>query len=215
MKRKDGLPWIWPSWISKIIGGDAQCAWAGWVKARYWYRKRPDANGNQLSNWKAEHAKLVREHVDKLRAESWTVSVEDQNKFDLQGKAAVLGGKPDIVASKGYVVMVVDVKGGRRSDADFWQVVIYVRLLPKVFPGLCKDKTVIGRVQYREDTREITAADVAQSWPKVVEHIDALTNDTEPAKVPSERECRYCDIDECPSRVVANVTAGQTVTDDF
>ena len=49
-----------------------------------------------------------------LKAEGYAVFVEDQNKFTLKGRAATLGGVPDLVAVRGAEALVVDCKSGKQ-----------------------------------------------------------------------------------------------------
>lgn len=206
--RRDS--YIWVTWLRGLLAGDQHCVWAAWFRAHFTYRKRVDENANQLTRWKADHALLVQRRVEELRATGWAVDVEDQNKFNVRGKVATVGGVADIVARRGSDLRVEDAKTGKPRDSDYWQVVLYLGLMPLV-DGRFNGRALSGAAIYAEGpAREVTAEDVRRSWPTVVDWLKAIGGDVEPARQPSASECRYCDIDECPDRHTAPELAGDT-----
>src|SRR2546426_12613973 len=52
-------PYIWVTWLSKLLAGEAHCEWALWFKAHHKYDKRLDESFD-LASWAARHAELVR-----------------------------------------------------------------------------------------------------------------------------------------------------------
>lgn len=193
-------PYLWPTWISPLLSGEKHCEWAAWVKAHYNYTKRPDTRENSLTQWKAEHAAGVSRRAADLEADGWAVSVEDQNKFTYRGQAAAVGGCPDIVAQKMGVVRIDDVKTGKQRDSDFWQVAIYGMLLPLVDRAL-SELVVHAAVVYRDRVRHITPAEIVQAQPLIVTRIKQTAATMAPARRPSDSECAFCDIADCPERV--------------
>ena len=97
MSQPRDEPYIWVTWLGKLLAGDAHCEWALWFRAHHTYDKQKDETFD-LTAWKAGHGEFVRVRAAELRAAGYTVFVEDQNRFALKGKAATVGGKPDIVA---------------------------------------------------------------------------------------------------------------------
>ena len=65
---------------------------------------------------------MVRARAAALKADGYTAFVEDQNKFTLKGRAATLGGMPDLVAVRGAGTLVVDCKSGKQRGSDSFQV---------------------------------------------------------------------------------------------
>lgn len=205
-------PYIWPTWITPLIGGDKHCEWAAWIRAHYFYTKReetetdPDkakatsSRENALAQWKAEHAQLVAKHAAELEADGWSVSMEDQNKFSYNGKIATVGGCPDVVASKGGVVRIDDAKTGKPRDGDFWQVAIYGLLLPQVDEAI-SELVICGHVVYRDRVRFITPAQIVEAQKSIIAQIHRTSATTPPARRPSASECAFCDIADCPDRV--------------
>ena len=124
-----GSSYIWVTWITGLLAADKQCELSAWFRAHFsGFEKMPtDFN---LAAWKAAHGEMVRARAAALKAEGYTVFVEDQNKVTLKGRAATLGGVPDLVAVRGAEALVVDCKSGKQRDSDSFQVLTYMRVLP-------------------------------------------------------------------------------------
>jgi hypothetical protein len=205
------FPYIWPTWIAPLLAGDRDCWWAAWFKAHHSdYQKLEDPDESRLKLWKAEHAQFVRETAAELRAGGWTVRIEGQNKMRVKGRAAEVGAKPDLVAvadpGRGHVV---DCKTGRRKDGDFWQVVTYIALATLKGERL-HDRLVTGAVRYCDGEVTITAEEALDGAPRVFSAIATIGLELEPERVPSEDECRDCNIACCPDRAAAPVKTVET-----
>jgi CRISPR/Cas system-associated exonuclease Cas4 (RecB family) len=202
--RRTGLPYIWVTWLSKILGGN-QCVWAAWFKSKHKYEKFQE-QALDLVKWNRDHNRLMARRRRELEEDGWTVFSEEQNAFKLQGTSATVAGKPDIVATKPGQVLVVDGKTGKMKDADVWQVLFYLYAVPKSRPDLKGE--LVGEVQYeRGDERiTLTPADLDEKrMADIVDLIKVVAGDTAPKKVPSRDECKRCDIGfkDCPQRVGA------------
>lgn len=204
-------PYVWVTWLTGLVSGDKRCWWSAWFRAHFQdYEKRPDADANRLSRWKAEHAQMVGEEAVALRNAGWAVTIEDQNMIRVQGETATVGGKPDLVATLGGAAHVVDCKTGKPRDADYWQVVTYLALLtlPR---GRLAGISVSGGVVYRDSiARQISGEDAAASAPRVFAAVRTVAAEAEPARVPSVAECAFCDIACCPDRIVGDVGVVET-----
>ena len=199
--RRDNS-YIWVTWITGLLSADKQCEWSAWFHAHFQdFAKRPsDFN---MAAWKAAHGEMVRTRVEDLVAEGWTVTVEEQNKFTLPGRAATLGGKPDIVAVRDGEGLVVDCKSGKQRDSDWFQVLTYMRVLPLTHAG-CKDVRLAGEVQYRETSVPIAPERLTDPLKALMRGVIERVGGAAPAvKVPSFSECRFCDLTaaDCPERV--------------
>ena len=90
-------PYIWVTWLTKLMVGENSCEYAAWFKSHYQnFEKVP--NGFDLSTWKVEHTTLLGQTRTALELAGKTVFTEDQNKFTLKGSTAKLGGKPDLIS---------------------------------------------------------------------------------------------------------------------
>src|SRR5262245_55952002 len=125
-------PYVWTTWITKLLAQENHCVWASWFQAHYQYEKA--ASDFALEQWRAEHSQMVAELAAALRADGYTVYVEDENSFKVQNKNGVtLSGKSDLVAVRDEHVIVIDCKTGQRRASDEQQVLIYMRMLPLYF----------------------------------------------------------------------------------
>lgn len=194
-------PYVWVTWITKLLSGDAYCEWAAWFRTHYTYAKRP--SDFDLTAWKAQHGEMVRARVALLKSEGYTVYVGDQNKFRLRGETVTLGGSPDIVAIKGNDALVIDCKTGQQRDSDFFQVFVYMLALP-LTRHPASNSTLRGEVQYRDRSVPIPPERITPELREGFRSLMRRISASPPAvKVPSYSECRDCDIDvaDCPDRV--------------
>jgi len=202
--RRDGKPYIWVTWLAKLLGGQ-QCVWSAWFKAHFKYAKF-EQDGAQLAEWNREHTALMRSIVDDLRENGWSVTVEGQNEFKLEGKAAVVAGKSDAIATMPGHVLVVDGKTGRERESDWWQVFIYLFALEAERPQLLAGNKVNGEVIYKTgDQQHVRMSDLNEARrDDLVRMIKMVASDTEPPRAPSRGECLRCNIgpSDCPQRFV-------------
>lgn len=210
-----GEPYIWVTWLPKLLVGEAHCQWALWFRAHYRYEKAPSTLDTAL--WCAQHAALVEKTEQALRDEGWTVSVEDQNKFAVHGRTATVAGKPDLIAVKGEVVRVIDCKTGAPKGSDCMQVLIYMLLLPRVRPE-CQGRVVYGEVRYSDGLQVIEPSELTQDLQEHIwKAIRQAAGSTPPPKAPSSRGCRFCDITatDCEARVELQPEYEGTALDVF
>lgn len=209
--RRTGKPYIWVTWLAKLLGGQ-ECVWSAWFKAHYKYDKFEEEAAD-LAKWNTDHNKLMAARRRELEREGWRCMVENDNAFKLEGTVAVVAGKADLVAVKGDRVLVVDGKTGREREADIWQVLIYLWALPKSRPDLPKE--LEGEVHYKNGDVNLTPEELTpERLQRIVDLVKAIGSDTPPAKRPSREECRRCNIGigDCPQRVQA---ARTTLVGDF
>jgi CRISPR/Cas system-associated exonuclease Cas4 (RecB family) len=195
-------PYIWATWITKLLAGENQCAWAAWFRAHYRYDKLP--RDVDLAAWTVDHGEMVRECCRRLTADGYEVLREEQNSFKLVGQSgAVLSGKPDIVAMREQEVRVIDCKTGTPRNSDQHQVMLYLYALP-LADSSYRGKAIQGEVVYRADAATVPASAVDETFKQqLARTLQLITTDEPPDRVPSYGECRFCDISrkDCPDRV--------------
>jgi hypothetical protein len=195
-------PFIWISWLSKVMAGEKQCEWAPWFRSHYIWDKVP--SGLDLAKWTADHAQLLRARRAALEAQGFTVYAEDQNSFTLIGKTGIdVSGKPDIVAIRGQEAYVEDCKTGTPRHSDHLQVLLYMLCLPHV-EGPWKGRKLDGRIVYGNTIVDIPSSKIDTNLKDLFRKTVLTIGGQEPArKVPSWGECRYCDISraDCPERI--------------
>lgn len=196
-------PYIWVTWLSRLLAGDAHCEWALWFKAHHTYDKPKKDETFDLPAWKAGHGEFVRVRAAELRAAGYKVFVEDQNKFALRGKAATVGGKPDIVAVRGDETLVVDCKTGAAHAGDALQVLMYMLILPLAHAA-CEGRRMTGEVRYTDHVTAIPADALTPQLRDLIRGTITRAGGAAPTqRVPSYAECSFCDITgaDCPERV--------------
>ncbi len=203
MTERRETPYVWVTWISRLLAGEAHCGWAAWFRAHHtMYEKRPASF--DFAKWTAEHGQMVRERAAVLAKEGFQVGIEEQNKLNLRGgSGATLGGKPDLIAVRGREVLVVDCKTGQTRGADYFQVLLYMLALPMCRPQF-KEYNLRGRVQYRDNPLDIPAEELTEeAAAKIWELMEHVVGEGEPERVPSAGECAFCDITkrDCPDRM--------------
>ena len=210
-------PYIWVTWLPRLLSGESSCEWASWFKAQHkgWSWRRMPSDFDQ-TGWLLNHTALLNEQRQRWENQRHLVFTEAQNSFNLRGSSAVLAGKPDLVARRGDEVTVIDAKTGRPSPAHATQVMLYMYALPRAlhkFKGL----TISGQVAYPDHEIDIPAEAVDG---KFIENLGALmrrlASEMPGRRVPSPGECRFCEITpvDCPERSVEGpVEEGET--DDF
>jgi len=195
-------PFIWVSWLSKVMAGEKQCEWACWFRSHYAWNKVP--SGLDLAKWTADHTQLLRSRRAALEAEGFAVYTEDQNSFTLMGKTGIeVSGKPDIVAIRGEEAYVEDCKTGAPRHSDHFQVLIYMLSLPYV-EGPWKGLKLEGRIVYDSAVVDVPSAKIDAELKEIFRKTVETIGGPEPArKVASWGECRYCDISraDCPERI--------------
>jgi hypothetical protein len=210
-------PYIWVTWLPRLLSGGSSCEWSSWFKAQHeggsWARA-PSAF-DQVS-WQMAHTAAINESRRRWEERGYTVFTENQNWFCLGGRSAALGGKPDLIARRGDAGTIIDVKTGRPSPAHSVQVMLYMYAVPRVlrqYHGVTFD----GVVAYGDHQVAIPAAAVDETFiGNLAELVQRLSAGAPARRVPSPRECGFCDITsaDCPERVVEDAMA-EGVTEDF
>lgn len=195
-------PYIWVTWLTGLLAGEKQCAFAPWVKAHFRVEKL-DRGGFDLEAWKIEHTDMVRTRARELEAEGYRVSLEDQNAFKIRGQAGTLAGKCDLIAERGDEVRIVDAKSGQSRSADVQQVLIYLFAVPLARPAV-RGKRLIGELQYKAHRVEIQPEAFTPALrQRILDTIKAVGSGPRPPATPSAAECRWCDVGpgDCRDRI--------------
>ena len=195
-------PYIWATWLPRLLTGENSCEWAVWFRAHYqdWARAPSDFNQAQ---WMLNHTALLNKRRDNWEVGGFDVDVEGQNSFQLRGRSATLAGKPDLITWRDDEAIIVDAKTGQESASHIVQVMIYLYAVPRALERF-RILKLKGQVTYWDHTTRIPADAVDE---KFVHNLGALIRrlaaDKPATRVPSRQECRFCDITaaDCPERV--------------
>ena len=123
MPQRREHPYIWATWLPRLLTGENSCEWAVWFKAHHrdWTRQPSDFDQAQ---WLLDHAALVNERI-----RNWEVGgfdVEAQNRFELRCRTATLAGRLDTIARREDGAVIVDAKTGQECPSHAVQVMIYL-----------------------------------------------------------------------------------------
>ena len=56
--KRRGNPYIWVSWLTKLLSGESQCVWSAWFRANHTYTKAP--SDFDAGAWQIDHAAMLR-----------------------------------------------------------------------------------------------------------------------------------------------------------
>ena len=216
--RQSG-PYVWVTWLTKLLVGDASCEWAAWFKAQhegFSWEKVPDSIDWTPS--RIEHTAMVAEVREQLEEEGYAVFTESQNSFALKGRSTsiTLGGRPDLVARRGGEGIIVEVKSGVPRPSHHIQLLTYMYAVARA-PGPHVGVEFEGKLVYSDHEVPVPSVAVDEAF---VANLGGLIRrvgaDTPSRKVPSPDECRFCNITiaDCPERD-AEGTVLEGETDDF
>ena len=144
-------PYIYPTWLPKLLAGLDRCEWKIWFQVhhdgRAWEKLGSDFN---LTRYNIEHTDLLRLCTEEYEARGFTVTVERQNEFRLNLAGATISGRPDLVTSRDDETIIVDVKAAKPNPGHEIQVMLYITWLPLAH-GRYQDSRLQGQVYYAED----------------------------------------------------------------
>lgn len=213
-EARRGKPYVWASWLPRFLAGSNFCLFALWFKAHFKFPKATDPNFDR-AKYVENHTKLVARRITQLQEQGFTIKREEDLK--LEGRTATLAGQIDILARRNNLVVISDEKTGAQRPSDFWQVLIYMEAVPRVFEELDGLK-IVGEVVYTDQVVPIQPDDLT---PERTEAIWGLMRtaggDEPPPKTPSRAECRFCDVPKtmCPERMDPDASSGVGSSNDF
>ena len=75
MAQRREHPYIWATWLPRLLTGENSCEWAVWFKAHYQGWDRPPSDFNQ-ADWMLNHTSLLNQQKAELEARRDEVYVE-------------------------------------------------------------------------------------------------------------------------------------------
>jgi len=217
MREQRDAPYIWVTWLTKLLAGEALCEWSAWFRAHHKTYDRLPVDFD-VASWTVEHNELVSARREQLRDAGYRVYVEDENAFKRIGKTGiVVSGKPDILAVREKEGVIEDCKTGRPRTSDQLQVLTYMLLLPIRDPR-CSGVTLSGRVVYKSSTVDIPTTALDDAFrARFVALVQKVGGQSSLPKAPSWSECRWCDIGpaDCLYRVTEPPESAEAETDLF
>jgi len=195
---REGLPSFKTTSLAKVLVGEQPCYLSPWIQGHFKIQKATrDCSG--LALWKANHTAALNTVVERFKAEGWKCSVE--RYFRVTGQTAILTGKTDLIAQRpDNRPRIVDVKSGQPRESDVAQVMIEQTAIPLSWQS--PHMIFSGEVIYADHTVSIPAAHADELKPKLFLLLKRLATPQRPDAVPSESNCRFCDVSkaDCPER---------------
>jgi len=205
MASRRSSPYVYTTWLSKLLVGDQVCEWAAWFRAHFErYDKAPSSFDS--AGWKMAHTALLDRKYRQLVEAGHSVTMEGQNWFRLKGKCATLGGKPDLIGLNGKGT-ICEVKTGQPKPSDHTQTMIYMWAIPLALPKYAGVK-FDGLVVYPDYEVRIPAESVDSSFiGNLAGLIKRVSSESPARRVPSPDECKFCDltVKDCTERAEAGV----------
>ena len=214
MPQREIHPYIWTTWLPRLLTGESSCEWSVVVQGPLPELGEAASDFDQ-TEWLMRHTALLNEQKAQRAGNRRRVYVEAQNIFRLHGNAATLAGKPDLVVLDDREATIIDVKTGREQAWHRVQVMIYQYALPLALPQY-RGVRIDGEVVYPNRTVRISPGAVpGQFVEDLGSLIRRLAADMPPEPVPSRSECRFCDIGvlDCPERMEDGSGPEGTTTD--
>ena len=205
--QRNGV-YVWVTWLSRLLVGDASCEWASWLRSHYTSYEKVSRSFD-YAKWKINHTSMLTEVRERLQAEGNRVTSERQNSFRLRGSSgAIISGQPDLIAvDSDEQATVFDIKTGAERDSDVAQVMIYMYALPLIPSSPLSGHSPQGHLIYREGKEKAIPASAIDDFRQgLFDLIRRVVSDTPPIRVPSAGECGWCDLTsrDCPERIEAD-----------
>ena len=171
MPQRREHPYIWATWLPRLLTGENSCEWAIWFKAHHQNWTKPPSNFDQ-AQWLLSHTALVNERIRNWEVGGFEVDVEAQNRFELRGRTATLAGRPDIIAHREDEAVIVDAKTGHDSPSHAVQLMIYFHAVPRALDR-CKTPSYAGKSR----TATIPSVYRQKPWTTRSSRTSALSSD--------------------------------------
>lgn len=192
-----GKPYVWATWLSRVMTGNVSCQWQYWFLARHKLTEEQPATFDSVG-WQIRHTRLLTEVRQELMATGVRPNTEFAFQFRVPGCDALINGKIDCLAVDGRTVTVYDCKTGKPRTSDRAQVMIYMFAL-STYPRFAK-KRIRGVVVYRQ--RRIDIPCLPEDFADQISYFTELLVSDGPAVKGPGRDCRFCRITsaDCPDR---------------
>lgn len=202
MTSRRSNPFIWASWLPKLLVGESTCEWAVWFQVHNEGFKKVESD---LMQWHLDHTDLLSRTRANLQADGLSVLSEGENTFVLTGRSgARIKGKPDLIVL-GERPVICDIKTGKPRHSHRAQVLLYMYAVPRADDRRYRGMVFDGLIVYGDKIEEVPAYELEAFKPKLQALLERLLSGAPAAKVPTWEECRFCKLTkaDCHDRVEA------------
>ena len=206
-------PYIWTTWLPRLLTGDNSCEWAAHFKAwnQGWEARFPPKD---RVTWYNDRFRLLRARRDQLQRDGYDVYMEGQNTYRIHSDQAILSGRPDLMAIRDNEVLVSDIRTGQEQPWHPVQVMIHLYAIRRTVPQY-EHANITGEVVYPDRIVPIRAGSPDPQFVLNLQQLISRIAAQSPAKrVPSAQECSVCWIgpDNCPDRIDSDVALREVTT---
>ena len=142
---------------------------------------------------------MVSQRAEILRQRGYTVAIEQENSKKVVGKTfdICIAGRPDIIAHNDDEIIVEDCKSGQQRPSHYYQVLLYMLLMPhaETTKTKCKGRKLIGRLVYPDMVEDVPQTLIDQDFMDQFHNIlKIVTSDEIPKPNANEFNCRFCSL---------------------
>lgn len=201
-------PYIWITWLAKVMTGDMSCQWAYWFQAHHKLETRTPSSFD-ATTFKIKHSKALNEQIAKAQS-GGPAKLSRERKVEWHFvephlRGATISGKIDLLVETPSERLVVDCKTGQPRNEHEAQVMLYQWMLRREDPS--DSRPIRGRVVYADHAVEIGPLS-PRFDDDVVYFVGLLASASAALRVPGD-DCRFCPITrlDCPERREERVAA--------
>jgi len=70
-KLQRPAPYVWVTWITKLLAGETHCTWSVWLRANY--KTAPMPSDFDSASWKIGHTALLRKTIGEMTTDGFFV----------------------------------------------------------------------------------------------------------------------------------------------
>ena len=197
MAEERESPYVWVTWLAKVMSGDISCQWQSWFRSHYKLIEEHPSYFDS-AEWNMNHTKLLTELKEKLVKEKCRPEIEKRINYYVPNSGAVISGKADCIVVNKDTVIVYDCKTGKEKGCDQVQVMLYMYLLSV---GEFSGKQIKGVLIYND--KEIEIPNLSENFVENFNFFIERLISSEPLMKNPGDDCKYCKIakSDCLERV--------------
>jgi CRISPR/Cas system-associated exonuclease Cas4 (RecB family) len=201
-----GQPFVWITWLTRLLSGEDKCEWPLLMRSRFWMPKEPVTD--RMREYQDAHRQLVKMRVAELEHQGLYVNVEDDNKLAHKGKSGtMLTGIPDIAVIQPSTMTYEECKSGKRRPSDHVQVLLYAQLAKQNRV----DKEITGNIVYLDGIESVEMTRLSEITHGFVDLMSRINSENVPRR-PSPMECRFCKVRSfCDERADQETDAAESL----
>ena len=200
--RRDQL-YVHPTWLARLMAGDANCEWATWYRAHYRDWSRPPSDFDE-AKYTLEHTSLARELRDQ-RGPDEKLFFERQSSFWYTHRSGVrMSCTPDLVSVNGAQDCIYDARAGQPRAFHKLQILIFMYTAARCENMAFYGRRFAGGLHYAGQSIAIAAEETDGAFEEKFDFwLNLLAADQPLQRFPSQQECRLCNIGkaDCPDRL--------------